>query len=84
MNTIYVGANYAGSNSNLRLSLAQIQMLTCMILNMLPTALGREMSLLSATPLFWGRAVVPEVSCRLLSTEERAHIQAGLRGICGS
>jgi len=42
------------------------------------------MSEMSATPMFCGRAVVPEVSCRLLNMEERAQIQADLRVIFDS
>ena len=59
-------------------------MLTCVIVHMPPTRLERKMSVLIATPLFWGSVVVPEVSFLLLSTEERAQIQAGLREICDS
>jgi hypothetical protein len=49
-----------------------------------PNPLEREISALSATPLFWGRAVVPEFSCRVFIMEDQIQIQSGLRGICGS
>jgi hypothetical protein len=84
VNTCYVAANCVVSCNSLWLSLAQIQLSTCVSVHTPPTPLEKKMSVLSATLLFWGRVVVPEISFRLLSTEERAQIQAGLRGICGS
>jgi hypothetical protein len=59
-------------------------MLNCVMALTPPTPLEREMSALTATPLFWGRVVVPEFSCRVFIMEDQFQIQTGLRGICGS
>jgi len=70
VNTLYIAVNFAGSHSNLSLSLVQIQMLTCVIVHTPSTLLETKMSVLNAAPFVCGRAVVPEVSSRVLSTEE--------------